>query len=115
MFEADSQRRTLRAVNATESSATTCAKEAAAESCLPLVRWREFSVKMKAIGVDSIHREDIPGVYFQSYRSRLFTDAIRLRGLVYAPGVSRVTHDHDDVEERVDLGSGWYLYLIVDR
>ena len=47
-------------------------------------------------------------------RSRIGLLDFRFRGLVYAPGVPRAVHDHDDTEERIHLGDGWYWYLLVD-
>jgi hypothetical protein len=62
-----------------------------------------------------LHRET-PGIYFHMYRSAwdFWPGEFRYRGVVYAPGSPIVIHDRDDTEERVDVGEGWYTFLIID-
>ena len=84
-------------------------------SCLAAERWREYGQRLRSAGVLEIRRYDGGGLYFEVYRGGWKNSARRHRGLVYHPGVPKVVSPNDDVEDRVDLGHGWYSYLVVDN
>jgi hypothetical protein len=114
VFEQDVKRNNLTSVSASSVTLTRCGDGRRGDACLALERWREYASRLEGCGVQAIESHETPGIYFQIDRSRFRNQSFRFRGFVYAPGVPRVVHDHDDTEERVDLGNGWYSYLIID-
>lgn len=87
-------------------------------NCIPSDRWQAYADRLRRTGVTQINAQETLGVYFQIHSKSPpgfgWNGPFRYRGLVYAPGRPRVIHRYDDTEERVDLGGGWYSYLIVD-
>jgi hypothetical protein len=117
LFQEDAKNHRVQMISVASSSETRCRDRCAESSCLDADRWREYSSKMQACGIRRIelHRET-PGIYFHMHRAAwdFWAGEFRSRGLVYAPGSPTVTHDHDDAEERVDVGEGWCTFLIID-
>lgn len=117
LFAADVESHRLEMVSAAAAAETWCRDRRTGINCLDEGRWRDYSSKMQDVGIRriGIHRET-PGVYFHTYHSTwdLWRGEFRSRGVVHAPGAPSVTHDHDDVEERVAVGDGWYTFLIID-
>lgn len=117
LFTDDVKSHRLVSVSAAASAETRCGERHTGLTCLDDGRWRQYAAKMEPVGIRRIelHRETA-GVYFHLYRSTwdMWRGEFRFRGVVYAPGSPTVTHDHDDTEERVDIGDGWYAFLIVD-
>lgn len=114
-FEADSTQLGLEEVSASVVGSTRCKGDREGRTCLGWRRWAQYAWTLRRAGVRGIRREETPGIYFEVQWIPPWTDDVfRYRGLVYAPGSPKVVHDHDDVEERVELGDGWFSYLIVD-
>lgn len=114
MFEDDSKAHRLRWISVSAEN-TGCEDRNA--NCIPGERWREYAARLRRAGIEQIETHETPGIYFHIHRSLPafgWSGPYRSRGLVYAPGVPHVKHDHDDTEERVDLVGGWYSYLIID-
>ena len=116
LFEADSTQLGLESVSASVVGRAQCKGDRRGWNCLAWRRWAEYARRLRRAGVRAIERYDTPGIYFHVHRKNVWTDGVwfRYRGLVYAPGSPKVDHDHDDVEERVELRNGWYSYLILD-
>lgn len=114
-FEADSTQLGLEQVSASVVGWTRCKGDRQGSNCLGWRRWAQYAWRLRRAGVVWIERHETPGIYLHVYRSTVWTEGgFRYRGLVYAPGSPRVVHDHDDTEERVELRTGWYSYLIID-
>jgi hypothetical protein len=114
LFEDDVKRVQLRALSASSAEESVCENSQRSLSCLDADRWRRYASGLKSIGALGIERHETPGVYFEVYRNPYWTECFRSKGVVYAPGVSKVVHNHDDTEERVELLDGWFSYLIID-
>jgi hypothetical protein len=127
LFGDDVKRHTLTFVTATDVKASACEDRRAGEDCLSAARWSEYAQRLTIAGIERIERHETPGIYFHVYRSPYwgadsgcvfkgedFGDCFKFRGLVYAPGHPTVDHSHDDFETRIDIGGGWYSYLILD-
>jgi len=119
MFEEDLTRQRLAWVEAGDAAEARCGERRERGACLDPARWREYAVRLKAAGVERIETHETPGIYFHIHRTLPpspfgWSGPYRYRGLVYAPGSPNVVHNHDDTEERVELGEGWYAYLIID-
>lgn len=117
MFEEDAKRHHLRSVATLDSR---CGERGERQSCLEQVRWQEYWTRLRTAGIESIETHETPGIYFHVHRALPpppfgWSGPYRYRGLVYAPGFAKVVHTHDDTEERVNLGAGWYAYLIIDH
>jgi hypothetical protein len=110
LFEQDTKRHNLTRVT---TGGARCSDRPLREPCLAADRWQEYASRLKRMGVQTVELHETPGIYFFVYRSP-WTNSFRYRGFVYAPGVPRVVHNHDDTEERVDLGDGWFSFLIID-
>lgn len=107
LFEDDARRHGLTFVTATDANGSQCKDQRVGAACLSADRWREYVRRLSTAGVERIARHETPGIYFHVYRTPYWGDdcgCFRFRGLVYAPGVPKVEHDHDDFETRVDLG-----------
>lgn len=114
-FEEDAKGHRLLMVSAASPNESRCGDRRTGVRCPDAERWREYSSKMQASGIRQIElHQETPGIYFHIYRNTFWSGGFRFRGLVYAPGSQTVTHDHDDAEERVDVGNGWYAFLIID-
>jgi hypothetical protein len=114
LFEDDVRHHQLLQVGAGGTEESRCENDRTALACLDADRWRRYASGLKSTGVLRIERHETPGVYFQIYRNPYWTDCFRFSGIVYAPGFPKVVHNHDDIEERQELGEGWYAYLIID-
>lgn len=114
LFDQDVTRDNVISVNASSVLLTQCKDGRRGTACLGFYRWLKYESRLKRCGVQAIETHETPGIYFRVYRSLIWNESFRFRGLVYAPGVPRVVHNHDDSEERIDLGRGWYAYLIID-
>lgn len=114
LFEEDVRRHKLREVGAGSTDESRCEDGRTALACLDADRWRQYGSGLKSTGVLRIERHETPGVYFHIYRNPHWRECFRFKGVVYSPGFPRVVHNHDDTEERVELGDGWYSYLVID-
>jgi hypothetical protein len=116
MFRDDAVRK-LFIVSASGLGGTRCSDELTGTSCLSAERWHEYGQRLRSAGILEMRGyEGIRGgLYFEVYRGPWENSARRSRGLVYDRGVSKITYPHDDVEDRVDLGDGWFSYLYVDN
>jgi hypothetical protein len=121
MFEEDRTRHKLRLVygqpDEWDRARSRCGRRTI--NCIPASRWEAYSTKLRHVGVEHIETHETPGIYFHVHRTLPplpfgWSGPYRYRGVVYAPGFPKVVHNHDDTEERVDLGAGWYSYLIID-
>ena len=118
MFEEDRRRYQLRLVYAQpdewDRARSRC--DGRTVNCIPAARWEDYASRLRKVGVEHIETHETPGVYFHVHRTLppRWSGPYRYRGLVYAPGFPKVVHDHDDTEARVDLGGGWFSYLIID-
>jgi hypothetical protein len=127
LFEEDEKRHGLLSVAATDTTRSVCKGERDGESCLSSARWTAYATRLRYAGIEWIGRYETPGTYFHVYRTPFWSagsscfvkgedygGCFRFRGFVYAPGHPTVDHTHDDFETRIDLGGGWYSYLIID-
>lgn len=126
LFEDDMKRGLI--IVAAKDGWSRCEDRRNAEQCLSRDRWGEYAKRLTTAGVVQMGRQEAaylerigqqgtPGIYFHVYRTpswSLLCNCFRFRGLVYAPGVPKVEHKTDDYETRVDLGGGWYSYVIID-
>ena len=126
LFGDDMKRHRLTFVTATDVKASACEDRRVGEDCLSAARWNEYARRLTVAGIERVEQHETPGIYFHVYRTPYWgadcgcpfkgdeCGCFKFRGLVYAPGVPKVEHTHDDFETRVELGRGWYSYLIID-
>jgi hypothetical protein len=95
-----------------------CMNERVGVSCLAIERWRDYAERLRATGVIGIRGDDRPRrFYFVFYKGPSSPGQHWHRGLVYARGpiVPKFVGFDGDLEDRIDLGHGWYSYLFVDN
>lgn len=119
MFEQDRAAHELSWVTPGGMNDARCGKRRDRRECLAPSRSRAYARRLRRAGIDHLETMATPGIYFEMHRADPprffhFGGPFRYRGLVYAPGIPNVVHPYDDTEERVDLGGGWYAYLIID-
>lgn len=117
MFAEDTARHGLRSIGSSAHHDAACRGRRRGGDCLGVERWKEYASRLEPAGIEWIQQHETQGVYFQVYRRPPtwgWSGTHRSRGLVFAPGSPQVIDNHDDLEYRVNLGDGWYAYLILD-